>query len=67
MQHNICHRDLKLENILLDESKTAKVIKDHYPIFCEGVDPDLGFSHYFVILNRLPISDYRMSLTIVVC
>ena len=27
-QHNICHRDLKLENILLDESKTAKVIRN---------------------------------------
>lgn len=25
-QHNICHRDLKLENILLDEHKTAKVL-----------------------------------------
>ena len=24
-QHKICHRDLKLENILLDESKSAKV------------------------------------------
>lgn len=25
LQHKICHRDLKLENILLDESKSAKV------------------------------------------
>lgn len=25
LQHNICHRDLKLENILLDEIGNAKV------------------------------------------
>ena len=26
LQHKICHRDLKLENILLDEKANAKVI-----------------------------------------
>jgi serine/threonine protein kinase len=57
-KHKICHRDLKLENILLDEHGNAKVREMRMTKFINGPEEALRFDFHF----RLRILVCRMCL-----
>ena len=72
-KHNICHRDLKLENILLDENGCAKVSFETITylqfkmIFLKSLWIDNSNHDIDFIPYRLPISDCRMFTTGRIC
>lgn len=49
-KHKICHRDLKLENVLLDEHGSAKV-KTCFSPFLFQIELSMQFFHSFLIIS----------------
>ena len=52
--NDICHRDLKLENILLDENNLPVLCDFWYSALIEGVDGQIKFTEFIGTKNYIP-------------